>query len=46
MADEFDPKHDYEEMGRTSEEDVTSEADDDEFVDVDDTEEDEDELES
>jgi hypothetical protein len=46
MADEFDPKHDYEETGRSNEEDATGKADEDEFEDIDDTEEDEGDLES
>jgi hypothetical protein len=44
MAEKSDPKnHDYEEMGRMNEEDVTGSANDDEFEDIDDAEEDEDE---
>jgi hypothetical protein len=46
MADEFDPKHDYEETGRSTDEDATDTADDDEFEDLEDTEEDEGDLES
>ena len=56
MADELDPKYPNsgqrrtgEEANRTSEEDITgsaSEADEEEFEDIDEAEEDEDELES
>jgi hypothetical protein len=48
MADQIDPKDPDEEMGRTNPEEITGTADEDdeEFEDIDETDSDEDELES
>ena len=46
MAEQFNPKRDDEEMGRTNEEDMTGSTADDEFEDIEDIDEDEDDLES
>ena len=47
MADELDPKDPNEEFGQTNEEDVTGRADEEEeFEDIDESDSDEDDLES